>query len=515
MAATKNEDEEKKKNKNDNGVIDAGVAMSTLETVERFGGANAEYLKGYRGLDNETGKKLAKGLKEISEHKVNPEYANQNIKQQAGYSAEVAVTSKDNAESIINKSKIRFSRSDDLLEYGKNHPIIDRVKVLNGQIIDGSASQMKFVGNRDDLFKKIAQENGKFSRYRGIKLELPSEQYDGAAQYCRDEASRLRLSAEKAAQNGKLEAAEKLRREASNYDQLAANVTDSGLTTDQAIFYREHPKLATALDIAKTSHRAGMDGAKYGAAIGGCISILQNSFSMAQGQKEMKVVVQDIASDTVKAGAIGYGTAYVGAATKGLMQQSSAQVFRSLAKTSAPTLIVSTCLSLTASVKRYVDGDISEAELLIEVGEKGAGILSSGMMATLGQLAIPIPVVGAALGGMIGYTLSSIFYQSVLESAKNVEKSRELLARTRKIQEAARERLLIERDAFRDFISHEIPQLQAATLQLLNSINEDSTSADEIANAINQYAALLGKELEFKSMSEFDDFMGSDKPLVL
>lgn len=212
---------------------------------------------------------------------------------------------------------MRTSRSDDLAQYGKNHNVVDRVKLLDGQIIEGSEAQMKFVGKRNQLFERIAREDGKFSRYRGVKLELPSEQFDGAAEFCKHRAQRLRKQADiiehgrpaKAAalrlkagqmesshpeqaarlrnqaeqiEHGKPAVAAKLRREADNYEQLANDVSDSGLTTQDAIFYREHPKIATALDIARTSHKAGVEGAKYGALIGGVISLLTNAFSVAQ-----------------------------------------------------------------------------------------------------------------------------------------------------------------------------------------------------------------------------------------
>lgn len=546
------------------------TALSTSEAVSRYGSANAEFIKGYRGIDNETGQKFAKGLADIAKHKVNvdPEFAKQNIKQQAGYSAEVAATSRDNAEAIIKRSKVRTSRSDDLPQYGRNHNVVDRVQVLDGQIIDGSQSQMKFVGDRNQLLDDIAREDGKFARYQGTKLELPSEQFEGskefyleeakklreraqkeagdpgkaeqaiklrreadeheklvaskdfqpkpAADYCRDQARQRRLNADKAEQNGKPDVAAKLRREADNYEQLAGNVSDSGLTTEQAIFYREHPKVATALDIARTSHRAGMEGAKYGAAIGGSISLLQNLLATAQGKKEIGEAVQDLTLDTVKAGAIGYGTAFVGAALKGGMQQSGSQTLRTLAGTSAPALAVNICLSLGSSIKRYVTGEISEAQLLTEVGEKGAGMLSSGMMAALGQLAIPIPFVGAAIGGMIGYTLSSLFYQSALDAACGVELSRQQLERTRAIQTAARDRIAEEQAALDAFTNREIPQLRQETERLFSIVNTAGiSSVDALAAAINQYATLLGKQLQFKTLNEFNNFMGSEKPLVL
>jgi hypothetical protein len=498
-------------------IFRVGISLASDEAVRRFGSAGAEFIKGYRGVDNETGQKFAKGLADIAKHKVNadPLEAAKNIKQQAGFSAEVAATSRDNAEAIISGSKVRTVRSDDLETFGRNHNVVDRVKVLDGQIIEGSQAQMKFVGDRSTLFSRIAREEGKFARYRGVKLELPSEQYEGAQAYCRGQAEQLRNNAQAAEAQGKPDIAAKLRREADNYEALGENVRDSGLTTEQAIFYREHPELATILDIANTSHRAGMEGAKYGAIIGGTISVLRNTFAVAQKKVSLGEAAVEVAKDVGKAGALGYGTAFVGAATKSVMQQSSHAGMRALANTSVPTLAVSVCLSLGMSIKRYVRGEIGESEFLIEVGEKGAGMLSSGMFAALGQIVIPIPFVGAAIGGMVGYTLSSMFYQSAVETSKAVEQSRKTLERVREITASAHAQLAQERTALEAFYAKEMPQLLEETRGLIRVVDASNESADELAAVVNRFAELLGTELPYASQHEFDSFMASDMPLKL
>ena len=500
-------------------ILRTGVALSAKETIDRFGSANAEFIKGYRGIDHATGQRFAKSLVGISKYKVSTEsakMATHNIKQQAGFSAEVASTSRDNAEAIIQGSKVCTSRSDDLPQYGKNHNVVDRVQILDGKIIEGTQTQMKFVGDRDALFNDIAGDKGKFARYRGVKLELPSEQYEGAKAFCQQRAEQLRVDAQKVEQLGKHDVAAKMRREAQNYEQLAEQVSDSGLTTEQAIFYRKHPELATIRDICATSHRAGMEGAKYGALIGGCISLFKNAFAVAQGEMQLGSAAKHVAQDAAKSAALGYGTAAVGAAIKAGMQQSGHQTLRSMANTSAPTLVVNICLSLGSSVKRYVNGEISEADLLIEVGEKGTGMLSSAMMAALGQIAIPIPFVGAAIGGMVGYTLSSIFYQSALDAASGAESSRANLERVQAIEVAARAQLAEEQAALDAFVSSELSQLHHETQQLFLAMDTvGSGSVDALAVAINQYAGLLGKQLQFESMEQFDDFMLSDQPLCL
>lgn len=517
---TTNDTKENHKEEIQRDMARTATALSIGETVGRYGSANAEYIKGYTGVDNETGQRLSKGLADIAKHKVNPDFAKQNIKQQAGYSAEVATTSRDNAKAIINKSSIRTSRSDDLPQYGKNHNIVDRVQMLDGKIIEGSQSQMKFVGDRNNLFKKIAEDTSKgdaeFSRYRSIKLEIPSEQYEGAAEYCRNKAKDLRHQAKISSDKGApSELVERLNKNADNYDELAENIIDSGISTEDAIRYRQQPKIATALDITRTSHRAGLEGAKYGAIIGGAITLLTNAFSVAQEEKQLDEAVLDVATDTAKAAVLGYGTAFAGSALKGSLQQSGNQALRTLASTNAPALAVNICVSLGSSVKRYVTGEISEAQLLAEVSEKGAGMLSSSMMAAIGQVAIPVPFVGAAIGGMIGYTLSSFFYQSALEAAQGVELSRHELERIRAIEAAARDRIAEEQAALDDFTRREIPQLRAETERLFSVMSSSAGNADELAAVINEYATLLGQKLQFQNLSEFEDFMDSEQPLTL
>lgn len=508
----------KKKQEIQKDIEHVGIAMGSSEAVTRYGSANAEYIKGYTGVDNETGRKFAKGLAQISKHKVNsdPVEAAKNIKQQAGYSAEVATTSRDNAKAIIDGSKTRTIRSDDLAEYGKNHNVVDRVQLLNGEIINGTQSQMKFVGNRDQLFERIAKEDGKFARYRGVKLELPSEQYKGAKEYCLNKAKNLHEQAIEVEKQGKPEAAKSLRIKADNYEQLAGNVRDSGLTTEQAIFYRKHPTLATAADIVKTSHAAGAEAAKYGAVIGASISTLKNIFDCIQGNKNIGDSVVDVTTDTGKAAVFAYGTGFAGSAIKGTLQQSTNGTLRALSATNAPALAVNVCISLGGSVKRYVNGEISESDFLFEVGEKGSGMLSGAMMAAVGQVAIPIPVVGAAIGGMIGHAMSSLFYQSALEAAQGVEFSAQNLIRIRQIEQAARQQILIEQKQFDVFLAKEIPELlrQKQKLEVLLAA-EKIVNINDFAIAMNEFAEFLGQKLQFRNMDEFEIFMSSSDSLRL
>ena len=63
------------------------------------------------GVENDGQKTL--GLKDISKWKINPEYQDQNLKQHAGYAAEVISTTKENMLSQRNGLKIKTFRADD------------------------------------------------------------------------------------------------------------------------------------------------------------------------------------------------------------------------------------------------------------------------------------------------------------------------------------------------------------------------------------------------------------------
>lgn len=489
------------------------AALSTSETVARYGSANAEYVKGYTGVDNETGVKLSTGLKGISRERTGVEH-------KAGWAAEIVTTSRDNAEAIIAKSDARTIRSDDLKQYGietdpKYRETVDRVRIQDGEIV--YEAQTKFEKSGNKVANRVSHDNDKYSKYFGKKLELPSEQVEDAKQYCRNRADGLRRRALKLEQEGKHATAEGFRTRAERFDQLAEHdIVDVGITRGQANAHATKPLWETTKDIARTSHRAGIEGSKYGAVISGCISLLTNAFAVAQEKKQLDTAAKDVLLDTGKGAVVGYAAAATGSAIKGVMQQSSRASIRTLSHTGAPALALNICISLSSSIHRYVNSEISEAELLEEVGEKGTGMLSASMYAALGQIAIPIPFVGAAIGGMIGYSLSSFFYQSTLAATRQADSAKAELIRVREIEFAAREEITRQRDALDDFMRKEFPELLQETEQLFIAIDTHSMGdTDAFAAAINSYAELLGAQLRFKSQMEFDCFMDSDEPLCL
>lgn len=521
----------KKKDKKggDRTLDNAAVAAGNIEVVSRYGSANAEWIKAYTGVDNETGQVLTKSLKGIAQGKLNPENYEANVRQQAGYSAEVAKVADDNSRNIINKSNIRTQRTDDnpgRQEMNKGLPggndqVSDHIETINGVEIPGSASQMKIVSDHEGLLKKIAQGKGggknDLSRYmENDHIDITGEKFEAAQKYCEDQAKELRKQAEHARQHGDPDRAMRQEQEAKNYDELKGKLRKS-YTSDEARDFRLKPKIETAKKMVKISHEAGLEAAKYGAAIGGAVSATKNVVAYMQGDKELQEVLCDTAVDTGKSALVGYGTGFAGSLVKSGMQQSGSGVVRQLSRTSLPTLVVSTTLALGASISRYAKGEIDGVQFMEEIGEKGSGMLASGMMATLGQIAIPIPIVGGVIGGMVGYTMSSLFYRSSLQAfqeAKEAEKN--YLIIKAQCEEARRRMLEYQAELQMLFDTHMADmKLQLSDCFVCMDRAIDTDSMDEFAEAANSLGSFLGKTLQFNNMQEFDDFMSSDQTLIL
>ena len=382
------------------------------EVVDRYGSAVKEHYVAYSGLDNENGRELTRGLKKTAKSKVNPEYSEQNIKQQAGFAAEDKYTARQNAEKIIKKEDTRYSRTDDLGNV--NDPLFDHKQIdLFGNEIAGSGEQMKFVGSSPkECLNKLASQ--KFEKYldADATITVPSDYYDGIIAEADKELESLYQQLKYAEDNGNTALVDSIKKRIAKYQKIRSSVKNSGISNKEAIEARLHPKIYTAKDIARVA--------------------------VAKGEKEPSEAASSIVKDTSVGAVTAYTTAFAGSALKGTMQNSSSQYIRSISKTNAPAAMVMSTIDVGKTMVKYVKGDISGVECLEEIGEKGTSHLSAAMFAAVGQIAIPIPVVGAMVGSMVGYALSASFYKELTQSLKEAKIAREERIRIEKECQEAR-----------------------------------------------------------------------------
>lgn len=507
----------------------SAIEGAAAETVQRFGSAAKEHYVAYSGMDNEAGKQLKKGLKSISEYKVNPDYAEQNVKQQAGFSAEVKTTANRNAESIINRESTRTARTDDLGSV--NDELYDLVDIdAAGNKIAGSGSQMKFVGGApDELLDKLGSK--KFQKYLDADalLDIADDDYDalmgtnGNKGIIDQRIDDLQKQVDKARENGKSEVVAKKQAEIEKYQKIKKNLRKTGMTRKDAIFARLHPKLSTAKSIASIAHRAGMEQAKYGASISGAMSMVKNIVACAKGEKTPEEAAESVAIDTGKGALTSYTVAFAGTAIKGAMQNSASGYVRSIAKTNLATGLVTTTVSVGKTLHRYMIGEIDGAECIEELGENGVGEIGAAMFSTVGIYAIPssapaiLSVIGGMAGATFGYAAAVAIYGELSKSLKDAKLAHE--ERLRIEQQCAEAIRMIkeyreEMNAMASrYLSEHIEAFDQGFDAMDKAILEKDVDGFISKNA--ELQSILGKSAQFKNFNEFDALMQSDSPLKL
>ena len=496
-------------NNEDASIKNSAITGAVSQTVNIYGSAVKEHYVSYGGIDNETGKILTRSLKDIAKSKVNPNFKDQNIKQQAGFSAENKYTARQNAENIINGKTNRTIRTDDLGRV--NDPLFDHVEIdSKGNIIADSGLQMKFVGSdaKSALSKLESKEYQKYID-ANAKLSVPSDFYNGIKEEAQKKIQNLTEQLKRAQKDGNSQLAKTLKSRITKLEKINKNLKDSGITNKEAIEARLNPELSVAKDVLGLAHKAGLQGAKFGAGIGGSVSLIKNVVALVRGEKTATDAATSLVKDTTISAGIGYGTAAIGTALKGAMQNSTSQTMRSLSKTNVAAGIVTGVFEVSKTMTSFVRGDIDGVQCLEQLGEKGTAQIASIMFATAGQIAIPIPVVGAAIGSTIGYALSSACYAELMNSLKEAK-----LARERRIQiERKCEEISAMMKEFKREMDEYFSNKLKIQLDIFNEVNDEIAVAlknndiNGFINANNTIQESLGYKTQFSSFAEFDKFM--------
>lgn len=492
----------------------AGIATGLTEISGRYGEASKEFLVALDGVDNATGKTLHRSLQDIANYKINPEFESQNLNQQAGFTAEVIEVAKQDSENIINKNPIRYTRTDDVGSV--NDQFVDIVSS------DGSvAMQMKMVGSSPQNCLK-ALDKADYEKYlysdKTKTIGIPKEYLVEVKALCDSEIQSLTEQIQAMQEKGvSPEAIEKAKKQLEKYKLIKEKTVPASSTKAEAMDARINPEKYTREQMIGISHRAGLQGAAFGARIGGAVSLVKNLFAVYKDEKELKEALKDTSFDTLKGGMIGYATAFSGSFISAFMQNHEKVLVRMLGKSSLPSMIVTVSVETTKSFYSYFKGDIDAVQLAQNLGEKGTGLANSALFAATTQAIIPIPVVGAMIGGMLGYMLNSMFYQGVMDSLKEAKVQR--IERMR--IEAECEFLLSEILNYRKEMEEIIERYFSEHLVFFNESFNGLDSAlglndtNGVILAANEITRKLGSKTQFETFAKFKTFMNSEEKFNL
>lgn len=489
------------------------IGASSTDNVQRYGEAARQYVMAYSGTD--AGERLTRGLKSISESQVNPNWTNNNLKQQAGYSAEVKYVADENAQAIINGNDTRYIRTDDLGNV--NDPLFDHVKLdASGSVIAGSGEQMKFIGkDAHDWFQKITT-NKDFQKYfdENAKLTCPSDYYHGILNEADIKISKLQTQIEQAKAEGYTDV--KAMQDLEKCYQVKENLQDSGITSKEAMFARTHPALSTVKDIASVSHKAGLAQIKWGAIIGGGISFCKNFQAVWNDEISKTEFVKRVGVDAGKAAMVSYVSTAGGTAIAGAMTNSSSAIMQQLGSTALPAMAAVATLEVGKSLWKLKNGEITPHECMLEIRDKSIALTGSTVGAWAGQMLIPIPVVGALVGSVVGSVISTFVFKECISINSQVEMAHEhRLALEAQCAEAIRQ--IRQQRMQMQMIA---AQYMSGYMQMFNQtfdLMKDaivSDNIDEFIFANNLIIEKCGGTIQYKNFDEFRELMNSNTPLI-
>ncbi len=489
---------------------------AATEVVQRYGSAVKEHFVAYTGKDNETGEELKRGLKQIAKAKVNPDYKDANLKQQAGFAAENKYTARQNAENIINKKKTRVYNTD-VKESGNYNELFDHiVKDENGIVI--SQEQMKFVGsNPKSCLDKLASK--KFQKYfdADAKITVPSDYYNGIIEEANKSIKSFEEQLKHAKETGNNDLVKALEEKIKKYKKIKDSIKDSGVSNNEAMEARLHPKLSTAKDVVKVAHRAGAEQAVYGAAIGGGISFIKNTVAVIKGDKTPEEAGVSLLKDTGIAAGTSYATAFSGAVLKGAMQNSESQIMQAISKTNFAATVVTSVIEVSKTMTSFIKGDIDGTQCLEELGEKGTSQLGAAMFAVAGQALIPIPVVGGMVGSVIGYALTSACYGELLSALKDAKLAHEERLKIEKECEEAIKMIVEYRDQINETVNKYLTDIRETFDAALFKADKSIwlNDIDAFIDAANRMSMKMGRKPQFINFNEFDSLMLSEEIIKL
>lgn len=369
------------------------------------------------------------GIDEISSWKINPEYKYANIRQHAGFAAEVISTTKENLISQMNGTGEITVRTDDLAVqdpssgFKVNDPYVDKVRLdANGNILE--RVQTKFVGkDPESCLSKLA--SSKYDKYfdntKVDKIEIPNEYYDKIkGELIPEKIQQLEQQIAKAEELGKSKVIETKQAQLEKYNQIDSMIEKSVVTLKEAEAAVSHPKTYKAMTFAKEINIEGINSGRQAAMMTLAVSSVDNLSKVIDGKIEVDEAAANIVTETGISAVIGYGTGLAEGAIRTAMTNSSSTLVSKVGNSCLPAAVVSFSVESYEDISAFARGEIDGGELAYNLGENAAGVAGSfvggAAGGAVGSVAGPVgSFAGTVVGGTVGCVIAVEAYQTAVE----------------------------------------------------------------------------------------------------
>ena len=262
----------------------------------------------------------------------------------------------------------------------------------------------------------------------------------------------------------------------------------------------------------KLWHETGMTTAgkagKYSLALSG----IQNLTEVISGKKKASEAFKNTASDTAKAVAIGYASGGIPVVNR-FLTSSSSPLIKQLGRANVPGKIITAVMTTGNILNQFAEGRISANECVTEVSEAGIGLYMMDSYMGAGQILIPIPYVGAAVGALVGSAMTGFLLKELNEDRAQIEKNNQIKA---VCDEIATQQIAYRKE-FERYASQYLNNCQREFDSVFYDLNKAwwAGDAEGVVSAANQGIRHLCGQPCFETKDDFDQFMHSDEAFKL
>ncbi|MBU5488795.1 hypothetical protein KQI77_11715 [Clostridium sp. MSJ-8] len=301
------------------------------------------------------------------------------------------------------------------------------------------------------------------------------------------------------------------------------NVTEEGKKLaiqdeENALKYvQDSFKKQSRKNLIETGRNAGRVGAYNAGLTALTMSGIMNTVALIKGDKSSDEAIADTIRDSGKAAITGYAmSGGLTVATQSL-SQSSAPFIKALANSNVPAKVITAVIGTGDTLKKWGTGEITTQECLIELGDKGLNMATIGYSMAVGQALIPIPVVGGAVGALVGSMLTSTYYNNLINTLQTRELEHQ--ERMRIIEEchAAAEQTKAFRKELEMYLDNYFNDYKDCFDTAISSMRFAYTNgdADGMIASANEITRKLGGQVHYETVDEFKCFLDDNSTDIL
>ncbi len=263
----------------------------------------------------------------------------------------------------------------------------------------------------------------------------------------------------------------------------------------------------------KTGHNAGIQAAKNAGATGATMAGIMNITAVIKGEKTADEAIADTVISGGKAAATGYVMGGGVTVIQHTLSSSSSKFLQALSQSNVPGKVITAITVTGGTLMRYANGEISTQECMIELGESGLNVLTTGYAMAAGQALIPIPIVGAAVGALVGSALTSAYYQRLVAELRQKQLEHEERMRITAECERAKQEMQAFRQELERYLQSYFRDYQHCFDEALSTLDTafQMWDVNGIISSANRITEKMGGKVCYNNMDEFMDFITDGK----